>query len=52
MPKILGNTMLIKIMNTFVFQTPYEAAMPAVMAATSSNVKGGEFVGLDTTKQY
>jgi len=52
MPKILGNTMLTKIMNTFVFHTPYKAAMPALMAAISSNVKGGEFVGLDTTKQY
>jgi NAD(P)-dependent dehydrogenase (short-subunit alcohol dehydrogenase family) len=52
MPKILGNTMLTRIMNTLVFHTPYKAAMPALMAATSSNVKGGEFVGLDTTKQY
>ena len=52
MPKILGNTMLTRIMNTLVFHTPYKAAMPALMAATRSNVKGGEFVGLDTTKQY
>ena len=52
MPKILGNSILTKIMNTLVFHTPYKAAMPALMATTSSNVKGGEFLGLNTKKQY
>ena len=52
MPKILRNPILTKIMNTLVFHTPYKAAMPALMATTSSNIKGGEFVGLNTNKQY
>ena len=52
MPKIIRNRILAKIMNEVFFHTPYKAAMPALMAATSSNVHGGDFVGLDTKKQY
>jgi len=52
MPKILVNSILIKILNKILVQTPYKAAMPALMATTSANVKGGDFVGLNTKKQY
>jgi NAD(P)-dependent dehydrogenase (short-subunit alcohol dehydrogenase family) len=52
MPKILRNSVFTRIMNTLVFHVPCKAAMPAVMAATSSTINGGEFVGLDTNKQH
>ncbi len=52
MPKILRNSVFTRIMNTLVFHVPCKAAMPAVMAATSSIINGGEFVGLDTNKQH
>ena len=52
MPKVLRNPFLANIMNATIFHTPTKATMPALMAAASSNVKGGDFVGLDTKKQY
>ena len=52
MPKIMGNPVLTKIMNALVFHPPWKAAMPALMATTSSQVKGGEFVGLNTKWQH
>lgn len=52
MPKLLGNSIFTKMMNTLVFHTPYKAAMPALMATTSSNINGGEFVGLNTKTQF
>jgi len=52
MPKILSNSIFTKILNTTVFQSPDKAAIPAIMAATSKLVKGGEFVGLDTKRQF
>lgn len=52
MPKILRSPFLVNIMNSTIFHTPAKATMPALMAATSSNIKGGDFVGLDTNKQY
>ncbi len=52
MPRILRNSVFTRIMNTLVFHVPYKAAMPAVMAATSPTINGGEFIGLDTNKQH
>lgn len=43
--------MITKLLNYLIFQTPYQAAMPALMAATSKIVTGGDFVGLDTKRQ-
>lgn len=52
MPKILRNPFFTNIMNATIFHTPSKATMPALMAASNSNVKGGDFVGFDTKKQY
>ena len=52
MPKILSNSVFTKIMNALIFHHPAKAAMPAMMAITSSQVKGGEFVGLNTKWQH
>ena len=52
LPKILNNSVLANIMNHSFFQTPYHAAMPAIMAALSPEIKGGDFVGLDTRLQF
>ena len=52
LPKVLNNSILSKIMNHTFFQTPYKSAMPAIMAALSPEIKGGNFVGLDTKLQF
>jgi len=51
MPRIVRSSFIAKLLNHSIFQTPHQAAMPAVMAATSTIVTGGEFVGLDTKRQ-
>lgn len=51
-PKIIRNHFLAAIINKTIFHTPYKGAMPAIMAATSPNIMGGEFVGLDTKNQF
>lgn len=51
-PRVMGNSILTKMVSKLLFQTPYQAAMPALMACSSLGVKGGDFVGLDTRKQY
>ena len=52
LPKILNNSFLAKVMNNTVYQTPYKSAMPAIMAAFSCEVRGGDFVGLDSRFQF
>jgi NAD(P)-dependent dehydrogenase (short-subunit alcohol dehydrogenase family) len=53
MTKVLQkNSILTKIINRLIFQSPLKAAMPALMATTSLNVNGGDFVGLDTKRQF
>ena len=53
MAKVLqNNSIFAKIINKLVFHTPHQAAMPALMATTSLSVKGGDFVGLDTKRQF
>lgn len=51
MPRIVRNSLITKLLNYAVFQTPFQGAMTALMAATSNNVKGGDFVGLNTRRQ-
>ena len=51
MPRLLRSSMLARIMNYLIFQTPHQAAIPAIIAATSPNVDGGDFIGLDTKRQ-
>lgn len=51
MPRIARSAVIAKLLNHSIFQTPYQAAMPALMAATSTIVTGGELVGLDTKRQ-
>jgi NAD(P)-dependent dehydrogenase (short-subunit alcohol dehydrogenase family) len=51
-PRVFRNTLLAKVMNRTIFQTPYKAAMPALIAVASSDVKGGDFVGLDSKNQF
>ena len=51
MPRLFRSSMLAKIVNYLIFQTPQRAAMPAIIAATSPNVGGGDFIGLDTKRQ-
>ena len=51
MPKVVRSSVIAKLLNYLIFQTPYHAAMPALMAATSEIVTGGDFVGLDTKRQ-
>ena len=52
MPKILSNSIFSKILNSTIFHSPDKAAIPAIMAATSKLIKGGEFVGLHTKRQF
>ena len=51
MPRIVRVPVVANILNYFFFQTPYQASIPALIAATSPNVMGGDFVGLDTNRQ-
>ena len=51
MPRLLRSSMLARMMNYLIFQTPHQAAMPAIIAATSPSVGGGDFIGLDTKRQ-
>lgn len=51
MPRVVRSSVITKLLNYLIFQTPYQAAMPALMAATSKIVTGGDFVGLDTKRQ-
>jgi len=51
MPNVVRSSVIAKLLNYLIFQTPYQAAMPALMAATSKIVTGGDFIGLDTKRQ-
>lgn len=51
MPRVVRSSVITKLLNYLIFQTSYQAAMPALMAATSKIVTGGDFVGLDTKRQ-
>jgi len=50
-PRIFGIPLIATVLNNSIFQTPYKGAMSALMAATSSEVKGGDFIGLNTKRQ-
>jgi NAD(P)-dependent dehydrogenase (short-subunit alcohol dehydrogenase family) len=52
LPSFPGYSLLAKLMNNTVFQQPHEAAMSALAAATSRDIRGGDFVGLHTKRQY
>ncbi len=51
LPRAARSSVLARLLNYLIFQTPYQAAMPALMASTSEIVTGGDFVGLDTKRQ-
>lgn len=52
MPKLFSNSILATVLNRWVFHSPADAAMPAVMATAHTGIEGGQFVGLDTNKQF
>ena len=52
MPKLFSNSILATVLNRWVFHSPADAAMPAIMATAHTGIEGGQFVGLDTNKQF
>ena len=52
LPKFISNPIMVKLLNRFLFQPPDKASKPALTASLNSNIHGGDFVGLDTRKQY
>ena len=52
MPKLFSNSILATVLNRWVFHSPADAAMPAIMATAHTGIEGGQFVGLDTKKQF
>lgn len=52
MPKVFSNSILATVLNRWVFHSPYDAAMPAIIATAHTGIEGGQFVGLDTKKQF
>tara|TARA_Y100000996_G_scaffold400222_1_gene370010 strand:+ start:359 stop:1420 length:1062 start_codon:yes stop_codon:yes gene_type:complete len=52
LPKFISNPAIVNILNKLIFQPPDKASHSAIMASLSSDVSGGDFIGLNTRKQY
>jgi len=51
LPKILRGNFLLNFVFRSFFMTAYRGSMPLAMAATSPEVNGGDFVGIDSKRQ-
>ena len=51
LPKFLKKGFLLNFVFSTFFMTAFEGALPLVMAATSTNINGGDFVGIDSKRQ-